>query len=150
MITSVGVLTIFLNFIRPTIRLWAFIKPSAWNFKISIFEDVVRHYYTDCLHMFLLEYSILKYLIEFVWKRVPMIDHEFTVLWLNILNIIMGIIFTCIEVYLSIGLDTSEVDKIAGRSQLDKHMEIYNSRYVQYVSLILNQTYCSNLISEYQ
>ena len=79
-----------------------------------------------------------------------MIDHEFTVLWLNILNIIMGIIFTSVEVFLSIGLDTSEVDKIAGRSQLDKHMEIYNSRYVQYVSLILNQTYCSNLISEYQ
>ena len=57
-----------------------------------------------------------------------MIDHEFTVLWLNILNIVIGIIFTCIEVYLSIGLDISEVDKIAGRSQLDKHMEIYNSR----------------------
>ena len=78
--------------------------------------------------MLLLEYSILKYLIEFVWKRVPMIDHEFTVMLLNILNIILGIIFSFIEVYLSIELDTTEVDKIAGRSQLDKHMEIYNSR----------------------
>ena len=100
--------------------------------------------------MLLLEYSILKYLIEFVWKRVPMIDQEFTVMWLNILNIILGIIFTCVEVFLSIGLDTSEVDKIAGRSQLDKHMEIYNSRYIQYISSILNEAMCSNLISEYQ
>ena len=57
-----------------------------------------------------------------------MIDHEFTVMLLNILNIILGIIFSFIEVYLSIELDTTEVDKIAGRSQLDKHMEIYNSR----------------------
>ena len=78
--------------------------------------------------MLLLEYSILKYLIEFVWKRVPMIDDEFTVMLLNILNIILGIIFSFIEVYLSIELDTTEIDKIAGRSQLDKHMEIYNSR----------------------
>ena len=57
-----------------------------------------------------------------------MIDHEFTVMWLNILNILLGIIFTFVEVYLSIGLDISEEEKIAGRSQLDKHMEIYNSR----------------------
>ena len=128
LITSVGILTIFLNFIRPTIRLWAFIAPWTWNFKLSMFEDIVRHFYADCLHMLLLEYSIMKYLIEFVWKRVPMIDHEFTVMWLNILNVILGIIFSFIEVYLSIELDTSEVDKIAGRSQLDKHMEIYNSR----------------------
>ena len=72
----------------------------------------------------------MKYLIEFVWKRVPMIDQEFTVMWLIVLNFLLATIFTYIEIYLSVGLDIPEVHKIAGRSQLDKHMEIYNSRYV--------------------
>ena len=35
---------------------------------------------------------IIRYLTEFVWKRIPPIDHCFTVVFLSSLNLIIGVI----------------------------------------------------------
>ena len=41
-----------------------------------------------------IEVTILRYFTEFVWKRIPPINHQFCVTFLNIYNIIMCILMS--------------------------------------------------------
>ena len=77
---------VILNVISPSMRLAYVLIP--WN--IGYWFDFIFHYlrisYSLYIVIFFIEYIILKYFIEFIWKRVPPLDHVFTSTCLNILN----------------------------------------------------------------
>ena len=125
-------ITIVLNLIRPTIRLWVVFAPESFSYEVSVFEDFIRHLYANCFHLIFLEYCVLKYLIEFAWKRIPPLNHDFTVFWLYLSTIASSFLISVVEIALSIWMDTSVFEKMAGRDRYDKHAEIYNSRQVIY------------------
>ena len=65
-----------------------------------------------------IEFISLRIFTEFVWKRIPPIDHEFTVKFLNIFNILFGI---SMSILLLMFGDGEEIERLQGfPSFLDK------------------------------
>ena len=79
-------------------------------------------------NLVLVEYCVLKYVIEFIWGRIPPIDHEFTPLYINVTNTFLSLIFGVVEIVLSFEMDMSEVEKLLGQVSYRKEMNIINTR----------------------
>ena len=103
-----------------------------WN--IGYWFDFVFHYlrisYSLYIVIFFNEYLILKYYIEFIWKRVPPLDHDFTSTCLNILNSFMSLVFGIIEIICSFEIDTLEYEKMTGPIAYRSKMMMQKSRYL--------------------
>ena len=121
---------VILNVISPSMRLAYVLIP--WN--IGYWLDFIFHYlrisYSLYIVIFFNEYLILKYYIEFIWKRVPPLDHDFTSTCLNILNSFMSLVFGIIEIICSFEIDTLEYEKMTGPIAYRSKMMMQKSRYL--------------------
>ena len=121
---------VLLNVISSSMRLAYVLVP--WN--IGIWFDFIFHYlrvsYSLYIVIFFIEYIMLKYSTEFIWKRVPPLDHVFTSTCLNILNSFMSLIFGIIEIICSFELDTSEFEKMTGPIAYRTKMRMQKTRYM--------------------
>ena len=70
----------------------------------------------------------MKYVIEFVWKRIPPIDHEFAPFYVNVTNTFLSLVLGVVEIVSSFELDMSEHEKLFGPISYRKEMNIKNTR----------------------
>ena len=128
---------VLLNVISPSMRLAYVLIP--WN--IGYWFDFIFHYlrisYSLYIVIFFIEYIILKYCTEFIWKRVPPLDHVFTSTCLNILNSFMCLVFGIIEIICSFEIDTLDYEKMIGPIAYRTKMTMQKSR------CLLNTTTCT-------
>ena len=128
---------ILLNVISSSMCLAYILVP--WN--IGYWFDFIFHYlrvsYSLYVFICFVEYIILKYSTEFIWKRVPPLNQEFTSICINILNSFMSLVFGIIEIVCSFEIDTLEYEKMIGPIAYRTKMTMQKSRY------LLNTSTCT-------
>ena len=98
----------------------ATIFPFSYN--ISLIPEFVRIACGCILHFTMFEVGIIKYLIEFHWKRIPPIDHEYFVLFLKLINVLLAIFAGIIEVTSG---NMTELNRLRGENVLQKPIPIF-------------------------
>ena len=68
---------------------------------------------------------IIRYLTEFVWKRIPPLEHEFATFFLTINNLCFGFLLPIITCNSG---TFKEVERLQGRSSYLKKKEVFNPK----------------------
>ena len=76
-------------------------------------------------HSVIVEFCILKYLIEFIWRRIPPIHPEFTITFLILSNTVLSFVFTIVELY---GGALVELNRLIGLYVLSKPVPLFQSK----------------------
>ena len=76
-------------------------------------------------HSVIVEFCILKYLIEFIWRRIPPIHPEFTITFLILSNTVLSFVFTIVELY---GGALVELNRLIGQNVLSKPVPLFQSK----------------------
>ena len=99
---------------------------------IGYWFDFIFHYLRVSFTLYgailFIEYLFLKYMTEFIWKRIPPLNHEFTSNCLNIINPIISLVFGMVEIICSFEIDTALYEKMTGPIAYRTKMKIPNSR----------------------
>ena len=117
-----------LNFICSSMLVIKVLVSFNFGYAFDFIFHFLRVSFLLYANIVLVEYCILKYIIEFVWKRIPPIDHEFTPLCINIINTFVSLVFGVIEIVFSFELDMSTYEKLFGPISYRKEMNIRNTR----------------------
>ena len=117
-----------LNFICSSMLVIKVLVSFNFGYAFDFIFHFLRVSFLLYANIVLVEYCILKYIIEFVWKRIPPIDHEFTPLCINIINTFVSLVFGVIEIVSSFELDMSTYEKLFGPISYRKEMNIRNTR----------------------
>ena len=77
-----------------TVNLITWSALTSWDFYlwISYYVPFSRQISVGFIILSSIQSIIIRYFTEFVWKRIPPIDHCFTVVFLSSLNLILGVI----------------------------------------------------------
>ena len=81
-----------MNVVSTNMLGWAALTKYDFNEIMSYPVPLTRKFAGDFTAITTIETTILRYLTEFVWKRIPPIDHDFTSRNLIILNIILSLL----------------------------------------------------------
>ena len=89
--TTGNILLLWTNFISVNMLVWSALTNMDFGIHISYLVPFSRQVcFLDYL-LSTIETIILRYFTEFVWKRIPPLDQNFTVLFLNIVNIMLAV-----------------------------------------------------------
>ena len=80
------------------------------------------------LNLSAIQAIVLRYLTEFVWKRVPPFQNEFMTLFLTINNLLFGLLLPIITCNSG---SFSEVERLQGKSSYLKEKPTFNPKYVK-------------------
>ena len=82
-----------------TVNLITWSALTSWDFNvwISYYVPFSRYVSIGFIMLSGIQQIIIRYFTEFVWKRIPPIDHCFTVTFLSSLNLILGVICGIIQ-----------------------------------------------------
>ena len=104
--------------------------PEFSGHTLNMVAIMLRVSFSILLQLTLIEFSILKYLTEFIWKRVPPIDHEFVPFFLQLTNLTLSCLLGFVEI---ISMKVEVYEKIIEDfhfQKYNKNMAVANSRYV--------------------
>ena len=82
---------------------WSALTDMDFGIRISYLVPFSRQVCFLVLLLSTIETIILRYFTEFVWKRIPPLDQNFTVLFLNILNIMLAVFMATILLFVGGG-----------------------------------------------
>ena len=98
----------------------ATIFPFSYN--VSLIPEFVRIACGCILHFTMFEVGIIKYLIEFHWKRIPPIDHDYFVRFMKLTNVLLAMFAGIIEVTSG---NMTELNRLRGENVLQKPIPIF-------------------------
>ena len=81
-----------MNVVSTNMLGWAAVTKYDFNEILSYPVPLTRKFAADFTAITTIETTILRYLTEFVWKRIPPIDHDFTSRILIVLNVILSLL----------------------------------------------------------
>ena len=111
--------------------------PKFSGHSLNMVAIMLRVSFSILLELTLIEFSILKYLTEFIWKRVPPIDHEFVPLFLQLTNFVLSCLLGFVEI---ISMKVEVYEKIIEDfhfQKYNKNMAVANSRCLLFISRLL-------------
>ena len=126
--TMMCVHLVLLNFICSSMLVFKVLVSFNFGYAFDFIFHFLRVSFLLYANIVWVEYCILKYVIEFVWKRIPPIDHEFTPFYVNVTNTFLSLVLGVVEIVSSFELDMSEHEKLFGPISYRKEMNIKNTR----------------------
>ena len=104
---------------------------TSWDFDdiTSYIVPFIRQLSGLHLSLSAIQAIVLRYLTEFVWKRVPPFQNDFMTLFLTINNIFFGSLLPIITCNSG---SFSEVERLQGKSSYLKERPTFNPKYVHF------------------
>ena len=113
------------NVISSSMLAWASL--TNWDFGnvISYIVPFLRQGTGIHLLLSVSQSMIIRYLTEFVWKRIPPLDHDFMTFFLTINNLCFGFLLPIITCNSG---TFKEVERLQGKSSYLKKKEVFNPK----------------------
>ena len=77
---------LLMNLIPTNMLSWSALTNCDFNETFAYIVPFMGKMCADFCAMVVIESAVLRYFTKFIWKRVPPINHEFTVIFLAVLN----------------------------------------------------------------
>ena len=123
--TSVYVFMIIANVITSTALTLTVVTSVNLSENLAKFVLFFRMFFVIYGHSVIVEFCILKYFIEFIWRRIPPLHPEFTITFLILSNTVISFVFTIIELF---GGALVEMNRLIGQNVLSKPVPLFQSK----------------------
>ena len=78
---------LLMNLVPTNMIVWSALTEYDFDESVAYIVPFIGKMTAEFAALVIIETAILRYLTEFVWKRIPPTDHEFTVNFLTIFNV---------------------------------------------------------------
>ena len=111
------------NIVPSSMLTWSAVTTWDFSYNFAYIAIFIRVFLATFAHLILVEYCILKYLIEFLWKRIPPLDQSFTTFCISLVNLSMSFAFAIVEVT---GGNLTEFNRLIGENVLQKPVPLFS------------------------